>query len=307
MGSIAVVFPGQGSQYVGMGKEFCDQSPAAAELMALADQASGLDLTRLCFDGPMEELTRTVNLQPAVTAVNLICWGELARAGVKPAAVAGHSLGEYSALAAAGALSPEDCLQLVSLRGRLMDRDAQTNPGAMSAIMGLGPDEVAGLCREAGGVVQPANYNTPVQTVITGQSEAVAAAAALAKERGKKAIGLRVSGAWHSPLMERAAQDMAQALGEVAFGQLICPVAPNTTGAPTSDADQAKTELIRQITAPVRWVQTVQALLAMGVDTFIECGPKQVLAGLIKKTAPDGVKVLGVENPQTLQEALAAL
>ncbi len=307
MAKIAVVFPGQGSQYVGMGQAFCQASAQAREIFAQAEAVSGLDMERLCFAGPLEELTLTVNLQPAVVAVDLACWQALAAAGVEPVAVAGHSLGEYPALVAAGALSAADCLKLVSQRGRLMDRDAKANPGAMSAIMGLAPEQVAAICAEAGGVVQPANYNTPAQTVITGAAEAVAKASALAKERGAKAIPLKVSGAWHSPLMQKAGEDMRQALMAVEFKPLARAHLCNTTGQPAADHQAAKAELMNQLTSPVRWVQTVEALLAMGVDAFIEAGPKNVLAGLIKKTAPEGVKVLNVEDPASLEAALAAL
>jgi [acyl-carrier-protein] S-malonyltransferase len=307
MARIAVVFPGQGSQYVGMGKAFCDASPQAREILAQAEAASGLPLGKLCFEGPLDELTLTVNLQPAVVAVDLVCWQALAQAGIAPVAVAGHSLGEYPALVAAGALTVADCLGLVSLRGRLMDRDAHANPGAMSAIMGLTPAQVAELCAEAGGVVQPANYNTPAQTVITGAAEAVAKAAALAKERGAKAIPLKVSGAWHSPLMAQAGQEMRAALADMSFAPLTRAHAPNTIGQPTNDAQAAKAELMNQLTSPVRWVQTIEALLAQGVDAFIEAGPKNVLSGLIKKTAPEGVKVLNVEDPASLQAALAVI
>lgn len=306
MAKVAVVFPGQGSQYVGMGQAFYDASGKARALFALAEEASGLPIAKLCFEGPMEELTQTVNLQPAVIAVDLVCWQALSQAGVRPAAVAGHSVGEYAALCAAGALSPADCLRLVSLRGRLMDRDAATNPGAMAAIMGASPEEVADLCQAAGGVVQPANYNTPSQTVITGAAEAVAAAAKLAKERGYKAIPLKVSGAWHSPLIAAAGQDMAAAIADTSFGPLTCLHVPNTTGAPTSDAALVKAELLTQLTSPVRWVQTIEALLAAGVDTFIEAGPKNVLAGLIKKTAPAETAVLNVQEPADLEKVRAA-
>lgn len=307
MSAIAVVFPGQGSQYVGMGQAFCQASPAAQAVFQAAEAMSGLAIQRLCFEGPLEELTQTVNLQPAVVAVDLACWLALKQAGIAPKAVAGHSLGEYPALVAAGAITPQECLQLVSLRGRLMEREAVAHPGAMSAIMGLNPEQVMLLTQEAGGLVQPANYNTPAQTVITGAAEAVAAANALAKSKGAKAIPLKVSGAWHSPLMEAAGVDMRSALEEVVFQPLSCAHVPNTTGQPTREAAVARAELMRQLTSPVRWVQTIEALLALGVDTFIEAGPKNVLAGLIKKTAPEGVRVFNVEDPASLQATLTAL
>ncbi len=307
MSSIAVVFPGQGSQYVGMGQALFEASPAARGVFEAAESLSTLAIQRLCFEGPMEELTQTINLQPAVVAVDLACWLALKEAGIKPVAVAGHSLGEYPALVACGAISVDECLKLVSLRGRLMEREALAHPGAMSAVMGLSPDQVMALTQEAGGVVQPANYNTPQQTVITGSVEAVAAANALAKSKGAKAIPLKVSGAWHSPFMEAAGVDMRSALEDVIFQPLTRAHVPNTTGQPTREAAVARQEIMRQLTSPVRWVQTVQALIAMGIDTFIEAGPKNVLAGLIKKTAPQGVAVYNVEDPASLQATLADL
>lgn len=307
MAKIAVVFPGQGSQYLGMGSAWMQAGPDGRDIFALAEQASKLPLIKLCQEGPLEELTRTVNLQPAIIAADLCCWRGLAAAGVKPHAVAGHSVGEYAALAAAGVLSPTQCLELITLRGQLMDRDAIANPGAMTAIMGAGPDQVAALCREAGGEVQPANYNTPSQTVITGEKQAVAAAAALAKDKGFKAIPLKVSGAWHSPLIAAAGRDMAAALAPLEFAAPTCLHVPNTTGEPTRDAAVVKSELMKQLTAPVRWVQTIQALLDQGVEVFIEAGPKNVLAGLIKKTAPAGVTVLNVQEPGDLDQVAAVL
>ena len=307
MAQIAVVFPGQGSQHVGMGQAFCQASAQAREIMARAETASGLPIGRLCQEGPLEALTLTVNLQPAVVAVDLCAWLALKAAGVVPVAVAGHSLGEYPSLVAAGAIPAEKCLELVSLRGRLMDREAAANPGAMAAIMGLSPDDVARLCADTGGVVQPANYNTPQQTVITGAAADVARASALAKQRGGKAIPLKVSGAWHSPLMARAGVEMKAALAGVEFAPLAVAHAPNYSGQPTRDAAQAKAELLDQLTSPVRWVQTVAALMALGVDTFIEAGPKNVLKGLIQKSAPDSVRVFNVEDPASLEKTLAEL
>ncbi len=303
MTRIAVVFPGQGSQYLGMGGGFAQASEAAADLLRQAESLSGQPIARLCQEGPLDELTRTVNLQPAMVAVDLMCWQALAQAGVQPFAVAGHSLGEYPALCAAGAISVEDAFRLTALRGRLMEREATANPGAMAAVMGKSPEQVAGYCRAAGGVVQPANYNSPAQTVITGAKEDVARAGALAKDDGGKVIPLKVSGAWHSPLLAKAGQEMAEALEEVAFGALNCLHVPNTTGEPTDDAAQAQRELMGQITAPVRWVQSILALAEAGVEVFIEAGPKNVLTGLIKKTVP-GVKALCFDDPEGLQATL---
>ena len=240
-------------------------------------------------------------------AVDLICLAALQEAGVKPHAVAGHSLGEYPALAACGVISPEDCLSLVALRGKLMDREAAKHPGAMSAIMGLSPEEVAALTDEVQGVVQPANYNTPVQTVITGAKDAVARAGVLAKERGAKAIPLKVSGAWHSPFMAGAQKEMETAIEDTVFNQPECLHVPNTTGQASGDAAHIKNELKKQLTSPVRWVQTINGLWEAGVDTFIECGPKNVLSGLIKKTAPKDVTMLRFDTPEGLQAVLQDL
>jgi [acyl-carrier-protein] S-malonyltransferase len=290
-----------------MGRDFFEASAKAQDVFTAAEEISGLPLKKLCFEGPLEELTLTLNLQPAVVAVDLLCWQALDQAGVKPAAVAGHSLGEYPALVACGAITIEDCLKLVSLRGRLMDRDAQARPGAMSAIMGLSPEEVSSLTSKIEGVVQPANFNTPVQTVITGEKEAVSAAAKLAQDQGAKAIPLKVSGAWHSPLMAEAGREMSEAVAAVDIKAPSCLHVPNPTGIPTRDPGEIKSELARQLTSPVRWVQAVQALLDQGVDTFIEAGPKKVLAGLIKKTADGRATVYNVEDSNSLNQTLEAL
>ena len=306
MANVAVVFPGQGSQYVGMGQAFCQASAEAAKIMTQAEEASGLPIKKLCFEGPMDELTLTVNLQPSVVAVDLICWQALLKKGLEVKAVAGHSLGEYPALVAAGALDNAKCIELAALRGKLMNRDAETNPGAMAAIMGLSPEQVAEITEEIDGVVQPANYNSPAQTVITGLREAVKQASDLAKEKGGKAIPLKVSGAWHSPLMADAKKDMEQAIEQVSFTDPARLLAPNTTGAPTDQADEIKAQLKEQLTSPVRWVQTVNALMDQGIDTFIEAGPKTVLTGLIKKTTKQ-VRVLNFDTPETLEKVLEAL
>ena len=219
MTQIAFIFPGQGSQYVGMGQDLVEADPGARELFELAEKTSGLPLRKLCFTGPMEELTLTVNLQPAVTVVNLCLFRALAKAGVLPAAVCGHSLGEYSALYAAGVLSAGDTIAAVAERGRLMHREAEKYPGAMAAVIGLTPEKLKGLVHPLTkeGPIALANFNTPEQTVISGAPEMVARAGNLAKAEGAKVIPLKVSGAWHSPLMMGANGDFAAFMDTLKF------------------------------------------------------------------------------------------
>lgn len=293
MAKTAFLFPGQGSQFVGMGKDFFDAYQWARDIFVLADEVTQKPISRLCFDGPMEQLTETVNLQPAITAVNLVCCQALLERGVKPAYTAGHSVGEYSALAAAGVISRADAIKLVNARGEFMQRDADRRPGAMSAVIGLSRpevDAVAELARDRG-VVVVANHNSPQQLVITGQSEAVAAAAKLAKTKGAKVIPLAVSGAWHSPLMEDAAEDFARILEKTDFQSPTCGVILNVTADGETDPASIRETMTRQIVSPVRWAETIEKMVADGVTDFVEVGPKKVLAGLVKKTVPDGVDV----------------
>ncbi len=303
MNDTAVLFPGQGSQYVGMAAGFLERSAKAKELFERAEAVSGLPLTRLCLEGPLEELTRTLHLQPAITAVNLVCWQALAEAGVPVGYAAGHSLGEYSALAAAGVLSIDDCLRLVSERGRLMEREAAAHPGAMAAILGLGIEQVEDICaRVTDGVVTVANHNTPEQVVISGDKAAVTAAGRLAKEGGGKAVPLRVSGAWHSPLVAGAIDDFAAFMADIPFAAPRITVLSNVSGQPEGDPNVIRDLLARQIAARVRWVDIIETLLDRGVRTFIEVGPKTVLSGLVKKIVPAGetVRILHVEDPDQL-------
>ncbi len=310
MSQIAFIFPGQGSQYVGMGRDLYDTTPAARELFDLAETTTGLPLKRLCFEGPMEELTETVNLQPAVTVVNLCLQQALAAAGVTPRAVCGHSLGEYSALFAAGVLSAADTLAAVRQRGRLMQREAEKYPGAMAAVIGLTPEKLTGLVHPLTkeGPIALANFNTREQTVISGAPELVAKAGNLAKAEGARVVPLKVSGAWHSPLMTGATADFTAALEQLTFKAPQLPIYLNATAAPEANPELLRQLMSGQLTSPVRWAELILNLKAAGVDTWVEVGPKNVLTGLVRKILPEEPKesCFNVENREGLEKFLAA-
>ncbi len=308
MAKTAILFPGQGSQFVGMGKDFLETDSDAQALMAKAEEISGFPLKKLCLEGPMEDLTRTLHLQPAMTVLNLICWQAMAKAGVKGDFFAGHSLGEYSALHAAGVLSAEDTLKLVTERGRLMEREATANPGAMSAILKLGIGEVEEIVAVAKGKgeVTAANYNSEQQIVISGEKEAVEAAGALAAEKGGKAIALPVSGAWHSKLIAGAIPDFEKAMAAVTFHAPQGNILFNVSAASEADPDAIRTIMSQQIAAMVRWYEIIMSMYEQGATTFVEVGPKKVLTGLMKKLLPagHGCTCLQVEDPATLADCL---
>lgn len=311
MSKTAFIFPGQGSQVEGMGKDFYEAHDWAREIFSLADEVTGKPITRLCFEGPMEELTQTVNLQPAMTAVNLVCLKALTEKGLKSDAAAGHSLGEYTALAAAGVITEADCLNLVNKRGELMQAAADKQPGAMQAIIGLNKAQVEEITEQARdkGVVQAANLNTPGQIVITGEAEAVAAAGELAVAQKARAVPLAVSGAWHSPLMDTAAQEFAGLIEEVEFSSPTCELYLNVIGQAETDPVQIKSIMARQITSSVRWYEIIENMLTSGVTGFVEVGPKKVLAGFNRKIVPKGseAKTLNVADIPGLDKALETL
>jgi [acyl-carrier-protein] S-malonyltransferase len=308
---IAFLFPGQGSQYVGMGADMFEADPAARELFDLAEEVTRLPLKRLCFEGPMEELTETVNLQPAVTVVNLCLHQALVKAGVKPAAVCGHSLGEYSALFAAGVLGAGDTLKAVRERGRLMQREAERHPGIMAAVIGLAPDKLEDTLKPflAEGPLALANFNTLEQTVISGTKDLVTRAGDAAKAAGARVVPLKVSGAWHSPLMADASADFTSFLATLTFQAPGLPVYLNATAAPEADPERLRQAMSRQLTSPVRWADLILNLKKSGVDTWVEVGPKNVLKGLVRKILPDEAveRFFNVENRPSLESFLGNL
>ena len=287
MSKRAFLFPGQGSQYVGMGSDFAAGNAKARALFEKADEILGIPLSRICFDGPEEELRQTRNTQPAIFLHSMAVAEALADRSADMAA--GHSLGEYSALVFAGALSFEDGLRLVRLRGELMHRAGREQPGTMAAIVGLDGQTVADLCveSESKGIVQPANFNSPGQAVISGSVTGVRAAMELAKQRGAKLVKeLAVSGAFHSPLMESARTGLQQALAATEIRDARVPIVANVTAAPVQIASEIRDLLLRQLTMPVRWEQSIQRMTAEGMTEFVEIGPGKVLQGLVKRISP---------------------
>ncbi|ATW24657.1 ACP S-malonyltransferase [Candidatus Formimonas warabiya] len=309
MGKIAFVFPGQGSQYVGMGKEMAEKYPQAAAVFEEADRVLGFSLTGLCWQGPEEELRKTYNTQPALLTVSVACLRPLQEAGIVPHFVAGHSLGEYSALVAAGALSFSEAVRLVRFRGKAMERAVPSGQGTMAAVLGMSPEQIQALCAKAGayGVVEPANFNCPGQVVIAGSTPAVEKAVEMAKEMGaKRAIMLSVSGPFHSSLLVPARAAMAERLSTAEIKNASLPVVANINAQIIQDKNDIIDALTNQVNSPVLWEDSIRILEASGVDTFIEIGPGKVLTGLIKKIAKNAC-ILNVEDPPSLENALALL
>ena len=281
----AYVFPGQGAQFSGMGKELYENSELAKSLFDKADEILGFPITKVMFEGSDEELKQTKVTQPAVFLHSVILAKVL---GVKPDAVAGHSLGEFSALVAADALSFEDGLRLVAKRAMAMQKCCESQPGGMAAILGISDEAIEQICDEVDGVVVAANYNCPGQLVISGTNEAVDAACVKLKEAGaRRALRLPVGGAFHSPLMEAARAELEQAISEVEFHSPVCPIYQSVDTKPQTEPEAIKANLIAQLTAPVRWTQIAQNMVADGFANFVELGPGAVLQGMIKKVSAE--------------------
>ena len=292
--SKAYIFPGQGSQFPGMGKALYERSAEAREMMDRANEILGFPITDIMFGEDAEALKATRVTQPAIFIHSVV----LARcSGLEaPSMAAGHSLGEFSALAAAGAMDFEDALRLVAVRASAMQKCCEQVPGTMAAVIKLPTETVEEICASCAGLVIPANYNSEGQIVISGEAGAVAEACAKMKEAGaKRALPLAVSGAFHSPLMEPARLELAEAIDKTPFLVPACPIYQNVTALPSTDPEVIKDNLLRQLTSPVRWTQTVQNMVADGADSFLEIGPGTVLQGLVKRIAPE-VEINGISE-----------
>lgn len=287
----AYVFPGQGSQFPGMAKNLYESDPVAREMLEKANEILGFRITDIMFDGTAEDLKQTRVTQPAIFLHSVV----LAKClpDFKPDMVAGHSLGEFSALVAAGAMDFEEGLRLVSIRAQAMQKACETNPGAMAAVLALSSETIEKICSECDGIVVAANYNCEGQVVISGEKDAVEAACLRLKEAGaKRALPLPVGGAFHSPLMEPAREELAEGIEKAIFRTPSCPVYQNVTALPTTDPDEIRKNLLAQLTAPVRWTQSVVNMIGDGAGHFVELGPGKVLQGLVAKIG-SGITVEG--------------
>ena len=305
MTKIAFLFPGQGSQKVGMGSDFYNEYSSVRELFDMAEETVKLNLSRLCFQGPMETLTETVNLQPALTAVNLAVLDAVVQAGVQAQVTAGHSLGEYSALAAAQSITRADAFAMVMKRGELMHRESLRNIGAMHAIVGLEIEGIRAILPQVRekGTVSIANHNMRQQIVITGSPAAVEAAAEMARAQGARAVPLKVSGAWHSELIRGAENDFENYLQALTFNTPAIPVIHNVSADVQDDPEEIRQLMVRQLCSPVRWYDTMCKLMDDEVEIFVEVGPGKVLNGLLRKTLPKDypAKLYAVNDLKSLE------
>ena len=307
--SVAMVFPGQGSQSPGMGKDLAENFSVARQVFEEADDALGFAISRLCFEGPAEDLQLTENTQPAILTVSVAAFRVIKEAGIEaPAFVAGHSLGEYSALVAAGALSLTDAVRTVRARGQYMQEAVPVGTGAMAAVLGGELSDIERICEEArrDQVCSIANFNSPNQAVIAGSTEAVDRAVELLSGVAKRVIKLKVSAPFHCALMKPAQDRLAADLERLNFNEPAVPVVTNVDVRPTTAPAELRDALVRQVSAPVRWLESMQLLMQQGVDTFVETGPGKVLSGLTRQTSRD-VKTLNVEDAASLEATRAAL
>ncbi len=307
MRKAAIVFAGQGAQFVGMGKDLVEHYPVCRSLFEEADSVLGYAISALCFEGPQEELTKSNHCQPAIFVTSMACYRALASLvpDLDPVAMAGLSLGEWSALHAAGALTFADTLRILQARGAAMQAACEEQPGGMVSVMGVGRDDLVAICNESG--VEMANLNSEEQTVLSGPKDGIEKAAFLAKERrAKRAIVLDVAGAFHSSLMRSAVDQLEAVMADVVISAPSVPVVSNVTGAPHGDVDAIRQAMLQQVTGSVHWYEGVAAMTAAGADTFVECGPGKVLSGLIKRIAR-GSTLLQVQDDASLKSTVTAL
>ena len=306
---IAFIFPGQGSQYPGMAREFIENFPESKEVFDSASRVLGFDVAELCMQGPVEKLNRTENTQPCILTASIAILRRLERRGLAAQAVAGHSLGEYTAITAAGGISFEDAVALVQKRGRYMQEAVPEGQGLMAAVLGMERADVEKTCHEAAknGIVAPANYNAPAQIVIAGEKKAVELAMELAKSAGaKKVIPLAVSVPSHCGMMKQAGERLARELEHIKITDLRIPLVNNADAKFLTAAPELRTSLVRQISAPLYWEDSIKTMMADGFDTFIEIGPGKVLSGLLKRIAREA-KILNVEDMKSMDDTLNAI
>uniref|UniRef100_UPI0040565F33 ACP S-malonyltransferase n=1 Tax=Candidatus Electrothrix sp. TaxID=2170559 RepID=UPI0040565F33 len=310
MKKTAILFPGQGSQYIGMGQALIEADQEAAALLEMAEEVSGFPLKKLCLEGPMEDLTRVLHLQPALTAINLICWQQLKKAlpDLVPAYAGGHSLGEYSALQAAGVLSAQDTMTLVTKRGEFMEREGAANPGGMLAVLGLTIETIDNLLNAytGPGIVVVANHNAEQQIIISGNQEGLDGFSAVCKENGaKKVVPLKVSVANHSPLVAGAVEDFSACIRAVDFNVPQIPVLFNVTASQEAQPETIQEIMGRQIVSRVRWYESMNRMIEGGIEVFVELGPKTVLTGMMRKILPrkSPVTCIQADTPELIEKA----